>query len=94
MESDRVFLQIRAQIGGMHDLFLSIGAQSIRAGRSLLSCPSVLIVLSVTHPTRELLISLIEAGHRGRQFSVDGGEGGIGPHQFYQHSLLSDSICS
>ena len=83
------FLQIEEQIGGIHDLYLEMEAHILRAGRIILSGTGVLIVLEVTHPTRELLVGLNEADHRGQKFSVGGGEGGIGPHQFFQHSLLS-----
>ena len=56
----------------MHDLYLEMLEQSIRAGRSILTDQGVLILLSFAHPTRELLVGLDEAGHRGRQFGVGG----------------------
>ena len=83
----RILLQLGAQIGGMHVIYISMGAQSIREGRSILSCLGVFIVLAVTHPTRELLVGLNEAGYGGQQFCVGGGEGGIGPHQLFQRSI-------
>ena len=49
----------------MHDVYFTIGAQSLRAGKSILSGPGVLIALAVAYPTRELLVDLNEAGHRG-----------------------------
>ena len=78
----------------MHVLYFTMGAQSLRAGRIVLSGPGVLIILAVTDLTREFLIGLNEAGHRCRQLSVGGGEGGIGPHQLYQHSIISVRISS
>ena len=66
-----------------------MGAQSLRSGRSILLGTGVFIVVVVTHSTRELLVGLNEAGHRGRQFGIGGGDGCIGPLQFFQHSLLS-----
>ena len=73
----------------MHDLYFKMGAQSLRVGRSILLGLGVLIYLVVSHPTREFLIGLNEAVHRGRQVGVGGGKGGIVPHQFFQNILLS-----
>ena len=72
----------------MHDLYLTMGDQSLRAGQSIFSGPCVLIVLAVTNLTREFLVGLNEAGHRGQQFGVGGGEVFIGSHQFFQNSIL------
>ena len=71
-----------------------MGAHSHRAERIILLGPSFWIYLAVAHLTRELLVGLNEAGHRGQQLGVGGGEGGTGPHQFFQHSLLCGSIRS
>ena len=78
----------------MHDLYFTMGAQSLRAGRSILSGPVVLIDLEFAHLTRELLVGLNEPGHRRRQIGVGGGECGTGPHQFSQNSLLPGRIRS
>ena len=72
----------------MHDLYFKMGAQSLRVGRSILLGLGVLIYLEVSHPTREFLIGLNEAVHRGRKFGAGGGKGGIVPHQFFQNSIL------
>ena len=49
----------------MHDLYFTMGAQILRAVRSILLGPCVLISLVVAHPTRDLLVGLKEAGQRG-----------------------------
>ena len=72
----------------MHDLYFKMGSQSLRAGRIILLGPGVLIALAVSNPARELLVGLNEAGHRGRQFGVGGGEGGIGPQQLFQNIII------
>ena len=70
-----------------------MGKYSLRAGRSILSGPGVLVLifLAVDHPTRELLIGLNEAGHSGQKFGIGGGEGCIGTHQFLYNSILRGS---
>ena len=70
-----------------------MGTQSLRAGRSILSGPGVLVLiaLAVAHPMRELLVGLNESGHRVRQFGVGGGEGYIGPQKLSQNSLICGS---
>ena len=67
----------------MHELYLEMGAQSLRSGRSIILVPSVWIYLAVAHTMRELLVGLNEFGHRGQQLGVVGGEVGIGPYQFF-----------
>ena len=60
------------------------------AGKGVL----VLIALVVSHPTRELLVGLNGAFHRGQKFGVGGDEGCIGSHQLFQNSLLHGSCRS
>ena len=64
--------------------------------RIILLGPGVLvfIALAVSHPMRELIVGLNEAGHRDQKFGVGGGEVCIGPHQFFQNSLLPGSCSS
>ena len=62
----------------MHDLDLAMGAHSLRAGRRRIL--TVTVVAEVSHPTRELIVVLNEAIHRGLQFSAGGSDGGIGFH--------------
>ena len=57
----------------MHDVYIVIGAHSLRAGWSILLGPGVLIVVAVAHLTRELLVDLNEADHRGQKFGVGDG---------------------
>ena len=57
----------------MHDLYLVMGSQSLRSGRSIFSGTGVFIVLAVTNPARELLVGLNKDGHRGQQFGIGGG---------------------
>ena len=74
----------------MYYLYFTMVIKSLREGRSILSGPGVLVLvaLAVSHPAREFLIGINEACHRGRKFGVGGGEGCIGPHQFFQNSIL------
>ena len=73
-----------------------MGTHSLRAGSSILSVTGVfiLITLAVAHSTRELLVGINEAGHRGRKFVVGGGEGCIGLHQLSQKNILHGSCRS
>ena len=71
--SGRVFLRLGARIRVMHDLYLTMGDQSLRAGQSIFSGPCVLIVLAVTNLKREFLVGLNEAGHRCQKFGIGGG---------------------
>ena len=57
--SSRVFPELKARIGGMHDIYFTMRAQSFREGRSILLGPGVLIALAVSHLTRELLVALM-----------------------------------
>ena len=58
--SGRVFLHTKSQIGSTTDLYLAMGAQSLRAGQSIVLGPGVLmlIALAFAHLTRELLSGL------------------------------------
>ena len=56
-------------------MYFTMGSQSLREERHILSGPGVLIDLAVAHPTRELFVGLNEAGNRSRQLSVGGGDG-------------------
>ena len=89
-----ILLQLEARIGGMHDIYLAMGAQILRAGRMILSGPGDFIFLAVTHPTREFTVGLNEDVHRGRQFGIGGGEVSIGPHQLFQQIIFSGSVRS
>ena len=75
----------------MPDLYIAMGAQSLRSGRSILLGTGVFIVVVVTHSTRELLVGLNGDFHRGQKFGVGGDEGCIGSHQLFQNSLLHGS---
>ena len=85
--SGHVFIQLEAIIGCKNDSGIAMGAQSLREG--LRRIPAVTFVAAVDHPTRELIIGLNEASHRGKKFNVGGSEGGIGFHYLFQHSFLS-----
>ena len=73
-----------------------MGKQSLRAGRSILLGPGVLVLIALAFalPTRELFVGLNDSGHRVRQFGVGGGEGYIGPQKLSQNSLICGSCRS
>ena len=50
----------------MHDLYITMVAQSLMAGRIILSGSGILIAFAVAHSTGELLVGLNEVGHRGQ----------------------------
>ena len=75
----------------MHDVYFAMGEHSLRAGRSILLDPVVLIAFAVAHLTRELLVGLNEDGHRGLQLGVGVSEGCIVPHQSFHRIILFGS---
>ena len=85
--SGSVFLHTKTVIGGIRDLDLAIGEQSLRSGRRIILTGAV--VVAVSHPTRDFPVGLNEASHRGRQFSFCGCEGVIGFHSLFQNPFLS-----